>query len=319
MGGLSPLLLSAALRVLGFLTEPLLNDREIHRVVGEPARLALAAPSTAPPAAAAPSRPVTHLNIVTWNIERGMAYDAILRTLRGLDADILLLQEVDRHCRRTGYRDVARDLADALGMNWVAAGEFQEIGEGRRGRAAITGQAILRRFPIDGARVLRFKAQDRWRWSINPAQPRRGGRMTLIARSHGLLLYNTHIESGGNAKLQRAQMAEVLADHAREAAAGSARAVPVGASLIAGDFNNGPVGHAPMFANLEAADFTDALGAWADRSPTSRGGRHPIDWIFVNGVTAVSGEGRVVDAAAASDHSPVFAALSRGGSLALSR
>jgi len=319
MGPLCPLLLAATFRVLGFITEPLLDDREIHRVVGEPSRFGGPQPGEDLPAAAAPSGPVTHLNIVTWNIERGMAYEAILRTLRRLDADIVLLQEVDRHCRRTGHRDIARDLAEALAMNWVAAGEFQEIGEGRDGRGAITGQAILSRFPIEDARVLRFKAQDRWRWSINPVQPRRGGRMTLIARSHGLLLYDTHIESGGNARLQRAQMAEVLADHAQEAARAAAGAVAAGPALIAGDFNNGPVGHAPMFANLKAAAFTDALGAWTDRSPTSRGGRHPIDWIFVNGVTAFSGEGRVVDAAAASDHSPVIAALSRSTTVALSR
>jgi endonuclease/exonuclease/phosphatase family metal-dependent hydrolase len=317
MGRLSPVLLAAALRMLGFFTEPWMADREIHSVVGEPVRLALPAPIADPPAADAAS--LAHLNIVTWNIERGMAYEAILRTLRGLDADILLLQEVDRHCQRTGYRDVARDLADALQMNWVAAGEFQEIGEGRDGRGAITGQAILSRFPIEDARVLTFKAQDRWRWSINPAQPRRGGRMTLIARSNGLLLYNTHIESGGNAKLQRAQMAELLADHAHEAARATARAAAVEPALIAGDFNNGPVGHARMFANLQAAAFTDALGAWAGRTSTSRGSQHPIDWIFVNGVTAFSKEGRVVDAAAASDHSPVFAALSRGTAAALSR
>jgi len=118
-----PLLLAAAFRVLGFLTEPLLDDRDIHRVVGEPARLAGPGPIDAP-AADAPSDRVTHLSIVTWNIERGMAYDAILRTLRALDADIVLLQEVDRHCRRTGYRDIARELAEALAMNWVAAGEF---------------------------------------------------------------------------------------------------------------------------------------------------------------------------------------------------
>ena len=45
----------------------------------------------------------------------------------------MLLQEVDRSCRRTSYRDVPSDLAEALAMNWVAAGEFQEIGEGRGG------------------------------------------------------------------------------------------------------------------------------------------------------------------------------------------
>jgi endonuclease/exonuclease/phosphatase family metal-dependent hydrolase len=311
MGRFSPLVLASALRLLGFVTEPALSDREIHRVDGDPARV------TGPARPAEIDGADPQLKIVTWNIERGMAYDAVLETLRGLDADILLLQEVDRGCRRTGHRDVARELAEALGMNWVAAGEFQEIGEGRRGQAAITGQAILSRFPIEEARVLRFAAQDRWRWSINPVQPRRGGRMALIARSHGLLLYDTHLESGGNARLQRAQMAELLGDQALAAARLPARTPALGPVLIAGDFNNGPVALSPMFAPLTAAEFTDALGESAQRPPTSRGQRHPIDWIFVKGATPVSSLGRVVDARAASDHSPVIAALRTARAAAL--
>jgi endonuclease/exonuclease/phosphatase family metal-dependent hydrolase len=258
----------------------------------------------------------TPLVIVTWNIERGMQYDAILQTLRRLDADILLLQEVDRFCKRTGYRDVARDLAAALDMYWVAAGEFQEIGEGRRGKPAVTGQAILSRYPIEDARVLRFEAQDRWRWSINPVQPRRGGRMALVARSHRLLLYDTHIESGGNERLQRRQMAEVVADQAREVARGAA-GPDSAAVLIAGDFNNGLVGHSPMRAHLTEAAFTDALGDVVGRGPTSRGQEHPIDWIFVKGLSPVTGSGRIVDAHSASDHSPVIASLSSGVALAM--
>jgi endonuclease/exonuclease/phosphatase family metal-dependent hydrolase len=320
MGYASVLMLGGALRLLGFFTDPRLSDRDIHAVVGEPVGLAAPATAGGADAAASPAAP-DHgpLTIVTWNIEQGMAYEAILQTLRTLDADILLLQEVDRYCRRTGYRDVARDLAEALGMNWVAAGEFQEIGEGRRGRAAVTGQAILSRFPIEAARVIRFKAQDRWRWSINPVQPRRGGRMALVARSKGLLLYNTHIESGGNEKLQRKQMAELLADQAREGEPAITSAAPASAVLIAGDFNNGPITHCPMLAHLTEASFTDALGASADRAPTSRGRTHPIDWIFVKGVTPVRGEGRVVDGHAASDHSPVVAALNTGVAVALRR
>ena len=49
-------------------------------------------------------------------------------SIKKLDADVLLLQEVDRGCDRSGRRDVAADLAAALGMNWIFAGEFQEIG-----------------------------------------------------------------------------------------------------------------------------------------------------------------------------------------------
>jgi endonuclease/exonuclease/phosphatase family metal-dependent hydrolase len=305
-GRLCTLMLAGALRLLGFVTEPWLSDREIHAIVGEPARSATPAPS----GRALDEADARDLTTVTWNIERGAAYDAVLRTLRTLDADILLLQEVDRHCKRTEFRDVARDLAEALDMNWVAAGEFQEIGEGRRGRPALTGQAILSRYPIEDARVLRFAAQDRWRWSINPVQPRRGGRMTLIARSRGLLLYNTHIESGGNEKLQRAQMAELLADEMREASRPRTDPAAAAQVLIAGDFNNPLATHSPMLAHLTEADFTDALGDATDRGPTSRGQLRPIDWIFGKNVSPVSGGGRVVDANAASDHSPVIAAFS---------
>jgi endonuclease/exonuclease/phosphatase family metal-dependent hydrolase len=286
MGKLCLALGLSTLRVFGFFTEPWLSTHDIHQVTGEPSRI---------------ERTVTtdDLQVVTWNIERGTAYDAILSVLRGLDADVILLQEVDRHCRRTEYRHVARDLAAALDMNWVAAGEFQEIGEAREGVPAITGQAILSRFTIDHAEVLPFAAQDRWRWSINPVQPRRGGRIALTARTGGVTLYNTHIESSGNEGLKRRQMAEILAHQSR-----LRDTAPV---LIAGDFNNGPVVRSGSLTSLTAAQFDDALGDAGKRGPTSLGSLHPIDWIFVKNIAPL--RGHVVDAGAASDHSPVVAAL----------
>jgi endonuclease/exonuclease/phosphatase family metal-dependent hydrolase len=276
----------SSLRVLGFFTDPLLSARQIHQVIGEPARVERMA--------------ADHLEVVTWNIEQGMAYEAILSVLQGLDADVILLQEVDRHCRRTEYRHVARDLAEALDMNWIAAGEFQEIGEGRASTPAVTGQAILSKFRIDRTDVLRFAAQDRWRWSINPVQPRRGGRIALTARTGGLVLYNTHIESGGNHPLKRRQIAEILAHQARTLT----EKAPV---LIAGDFNNGPLVHSHTLMSFAAARFEDALGDAGQRGRTSLGQAHPIDWIFVKNVAPL--RGRVVDSLAASDHFPVIAAF----------
>ena len=290
--------LSGILRLFGYATDPLLSDQEIHRVVSGPTRMERAYNERG------------DLKVITWNIERGEAYESVLAVLRALDGDVLLLQEVDRDCRRTEYRDVARDLALALGMNWISAGEFQEIGEGRDGKPAISGQAILSRYPIEDAEVLRFAAQDRWRWSLNPVQPRRGGRIALRARTAGLLLYNTHIESGGNEGLQRRQVAEILLHQSRH----GEPQVPV---LIAGDFNNGPILHAAMFGYLNAAAFSDALGAAAQRGPTSFGQRHPIDWIFVKNLTPI--RGRIVDAADASDHSPVMAALDLATALTVRR
>jgi len=287
MGRLCLVLGLSGLRVLGFLTEPWLSASDIHQVVGEPLRVER-------------SVPAGDLSVVTWNIERGMAYDAVLSVLRRLDADVILLQEVDRGCRRTEYRDVARDLAKALEMNWVSAGEFQEIGESRDGVPATTGQAILSKFQITRAETIPFTAQDRWRWSVNPVQPRRGGRIALTARTGGLVLYDTHIESSGNEPLKRRQMAEILAHRARTLT----ETAPV---LIAGDFNNGPLSGSRSLMSLAAARFADALGDAAQRGPTSTGGRHPIDWIFAKNVSSVSG--RVVDSAKASDHFPVLAAF----------
>src|SRR5262245_35176776 len=87
------------MRVFGYLTEPLLPEPQIHRSVGAPSQIV------------SPSTKEDDMKIITWNIERGEAYDAVLAALRDLDADVLLLQEVDRGCRRTKYRDVAADLA----------------------------------------------------------------------------------------------------------------------------------------------------------------------------------------------------------------
>jgi endonuclease/exonuclease/phosphatase family metal-dependent hydrolase len=289
------LALPGFLRLLGFATEPLLSPAEIHGIEGEPARVSRAIPD------------LEHLSVVTWNIERGEQYESILKSLRALDADVLLLQEVDRSVRRTGYRDIARDLAQALDLNWVSGGEFQEIGEGRHNRPAITGQAILSKAPITGAEVLAFTAQAKWRWSINPVQPRRGGRIALKARSAGVLLYNVHIESGSNDGLQRRQIAEVLHDEVRETASAN------GPVVIGGDFNNGPLLRSTMFQSLGVADFTDALGSRDTRGPTAFGQRHPIDWIFLKNARGVNG--RIVDTKSASDHFPVFAAVGPLGAL----
>lgn len=299
MGRTGLVLLAAvgSVRLFGFVTDPWLSDDVIHRVVGEPARTDRRVPAG------------VDLDIVTWNIERGQEFEKILSILRSLDPDIVLIQEADRACRRTGYRDVARDLAHALGMNWVYAGEFQEIGEARGDEPALHGQATLSKFPIEDAEALRFKAQARWRWSINPVQPRRGGRIALKARSGGLLLYNIHFESGHDERLRQQQVAEILDDQSRET--GNA---PV---VIGGDFNNSSILQSSLLGSVTAASFADALGEAQHRGPTSAGQRHPIDWIFVRNLAPI--RGRIVDAGTASDHFPLIAVLDAAWSPAAAR
>ena len=283
------LLFFGLLRLGGYASEPLLAGRDIHRPVGEPARVGLEL-----------SRP-DDLRVVSWNIARGTRVDQVLAVLAGLDADVYVLQEVDLACRRSGDRSIARDLAHALNLNWVFAGEFQEIGEGRRGQAALTGQAILSRYPIEDISVLRFKRQAALRWNLDPFQPRRGGRIALRARSGGVVVYNAHIESARDDRFRVRQVDEILADHVRKPDS----AAPL---VLAGDLNTGPPQHSPVVRSIVSAGLTDALGSGSESRKTSVRHPHPLDWIFVKRLEA--GDGSVSDHGKASDHFPLWATLS---------
>jgi endonuclease/exonuclease/phosphatase family metal-dependent hydrolase len=270
-------------------TDPRLDADEIHALVGEPSRIERAQPADG------------RLTVVSWNIAQGERYEQIRDVLSDLDADIYLLQEVDMHAGRSDYRAVAKDLADDLNLNWVFAGEFQEIGESRRNVPALTGQAILSRYPITGASVLRFRNQARLRWKLDPFQPRRGGRMALRAESGGVLVYNAHIESAKNDAFRHKQVDEMVFDHLKLGRMDA----PV---IFAGDFNTGmSPDESPLVRCLIETGFVDALGAIDGSRRTSVAHDDPLDWMFIRNIAP--GRGRVIEVRKASDHYPLHAAL----------
>ena len=155
------------------------------------------------------------LRVASWNIERGLNFTAVRAALLGADrfasfldhkkypsgskdrieilqqaallrqSDVIVLNEVDRGVKRTDYRDVASDLASALGMNYAYGAEFVEVDplvlgietfEGMKDpneRAALVkesavdktrtqnlhGTAILSRYPLSNVRLIPFKYQ----------------------------------------------------------------------------------------------------------------------------------------------------------------
>ena len=65
------------------------------------------------------------LKVATWNIFAGRTWDGsrvdldlTVATLRRLDADLVAVQEVDRDQARSHRADQARQLGEALGMDW---------------------------------------------------------------------------------------------------------------------------------------------------------------------------------------------------------
>lgn len=281
-----PAILAIAIfRFVGLFTEPALSAERIHQITTGSAA-----------ASAVPAVPA-ELKIVTWNIERGVRLSAIAATLQEFDADVVLLQEVDRFADRSGNRDIALELGKALGMHWATVGEFQEIGEGGRGRGATSNQAILSRFPILNPQPIVFSRQKLWRWRVNPMQPRRGSRVAIRAETAGVTFYNLHLESGDADDVRREQLEEVLRLHG---------AAPSAVTVIGGDLNTGDRARAGMLQRMADAGFIDALGPVGSRRTSSKYVQ-PVDWIFVRGANALGG--RVEQREGISDHYPLVSTV----------
>src|SRR5579871_1043820 len=260
-----------------------------------------------------PERPWSRdfFRILSWNIERGLQLRGILDFLGSIQADLLLLQEVDLNARRTHYRDIASEVAHSLNLNYVFGMEFQELSEGTTARPAYHGMATLSPWPISRARIIRFRDQSTFwkpRWYVPdlPAfQRRRGGRIALVTEAtiygRKVVTYNLHLESRGADDLRLRQLNEVLAD--------GRKYVGQPKLVIAGDFNlNAGAGEAARA--LRDTGFCDAVGLPGHPTSTAHllsRRTHPIDWIFVS--SARNSQGQVHREIHASDHYPVSATL----------
>ncbi|MBV9957300.1 MAG: hypothetical protein JO360_02725 [Acidobacteria bacterium] len=132
---------------------------ELERVLN-----GLAQESFAPPNAS--SKVSDSIRATAWNIERGVRPEGIIRVLREhtqlQESDLLLLTELDYGMARTSNRFVARELAEALEMNYAFAPCYLALtkGNGSETRVvgdntqALHGNALLSRYPLRGAHSL---------------------------------------------------------------------------------------------------------------------------------------------------------------------
>lgn len=180
--------------------------------------------------------PGDSLRVMTWNIERGMDLDAqIAAFVDGTlpTPDVLLLGEVDRGCARSGERNVAWELAAALGMDFVYGVEFIELPRPGDAITAICehGNAILSRHRIGNVVLLRHTVNESW---YDTDEPRLGGRMALMADlaigDRMVRVAALHFESGAeDGRKREAQAAEL----------GDALLAQPNPAIAAGDTNAG--------------------------------------------------------------------------------
>ncbi len=251
--------------------------------------------------------PRDSVRVVSWNIERGLQFSAILDFLRKAEADLILLQEVDHNVRRTQHRNVASELARSLRLNYVFGREFEELGAGSESAPAYHGLATLSRWPLSNGRIIRFQRQSNFwqpRWfvpQIGILQRRLGGRIALVTEaliySKRLVTYNLHLESKGSDILRVQQLRETLEDAGRHNQSSLV--------IVGGDFNTNAADGAAC-ATLRGAGFHDAVGLPAVPTTVVRAPfQQPrsIDWIYVS--DSVQSKGKVHNDIRASDHYPV--------------
>lgn len=201
-----------------------------------PTRRALFAGVAALACCRALARESPTLRVVTWNIRHGQGTDGrldlarVAATLASLRPDVVLLQEVDRGCARSGGVDQARALGEGLGLaHAFAAHRPFDGGE--------YGLAVLARGRVEAATALPLEAAPR----------------PLIALEAVLVL-----EAGPRVAALCVHLVDTLAERTAEAAAVRAAAETRAPGLpvfVGGDFN-GARDTAPLaaFGGWQLAD-----------------------------------------------------------------
>ncbi len=265
--------------------------------------------------------------VVAWNILRGFEVDRQIELLQREAfaplPDILLLSEADRGCRRTDFRNIARDFARALGFYYVYGTEFVELPNQRGFDGPYDpplcehGNAIVSRYPLGNVRAIRHAANRSWYTPPgipDPDEPRLGGRIAVAADAligdRLVSFYVVHFESDlSTLEIRDAQAEEVAAD-----GLASPHPVVVGGDLNSygaiSDIRTGRATDRPTQAFLTSG-YADAHAALApdERVTTPLG--LAIDFLFLQGDLTVV-EAGLCDMELCnplSDHLPVWARI----------
>ena len=181
----------------------------------------------------APAETPDSLGLLVFNMERGVHLDELgdfLETCpESRPFDVILANELDDGCVRSGQKDTTKELAERLGMNYVFGLEFIELVNGEDDKG-FHGNAIFSRWPIKRAQIVRLPEQYNWYFD---RQRRIGGRLAILAEldvnGKSVGVGTIHLENRTDGPGRQAQLKAIL-DAANEMFAG----MPV---ALGGDLN----------------------------------------------------------------------------------
>ena len=252
------------------------------------------------------------LGVLMFNMERGVNLEEIREFLRDCPDiqpfDLILANELDDGCARSGNKNTARELAKAFGLNYAWGLEFIELvnDENEKG---FHGNAVFSRWPIRRAGVIRLPEEYNWYFD---RQKRIGGRLAVFAEldvgGKPLGAVSIHLENRTHSEGRLHQMKTILEAVRRE--------LPDMPLILGGDLNTNTfdgrdkedindVAASPEMRRRcleDVFDFEPLLPLTAEegyqivpgepkltrRKPMPDGGFLPLrlDWIMVKGVRA---------------------------------
>eukprot|EP00624_Nannochloropsis_granulata_P002456 evm.model.NODE_22258_length_46295_cov_59.100636.5 len=162
------------------------------------------------------------MTVVEFNAERGRHWMSALKILKPLNADIVILNEMDVGMARSDQQHTASLLASALGMNYAWGMEFTELTRGTKTEQQNTdglynflglhGNAILSRCKLEDPIILRddigaYFSDKKNSVNADGYEKRLGGRMVMLVRIHDsrnrtIVVGSTHKWIGGVAGLK---------------------------------------------------------------------------------------------------------------------
>lgn len=252
------------------------------------------APSlTVPPLpACATPRGSTPLRVLSFNIHGARTHttydiDRVVAEIKAWNADVVLLQEVHRFRRFSGFDDQPALLGSLLGMQVVFGKNFTRPPEGPGRPIRESGTAILSSLPIIS--------------SANQALPNYPGleqrgllHAVVQVGDQAVTIYDTHLQhTAGNIRIVQAKAVRDIV-----VAAG-------GPFLVGGDLNATPDSRAVAVLLKIAVDPWLTIGPDAGLTVPARGSRRRIDYVLYGGAPWLPRQAQTL-LSAVSDHKAVL-------------
>lgn len=249
--------------------------------------LLLAACASAPP-------PAETLRVMVYNIHAGKDAEGVDNLARVADliassnADLVLLQEVDRNTERSGKVDQLAELERLTSLH----GAFGKSLDYQGGEYGI---AVLSRWPVAASDLIPLPNE--------PPQERAGGsrepRVALFVVSNGIRILNTHLDASRDETWRLQEVAKLIeaADQAEP-------------TLVGGDFNAEPSSATRRrMAEKGYRDAWEECGTGGELTFPASAPVKRIDYLFLAGDARCTAA-QVLETTA-SDHRPLLVTLER--------